>query len=97
MRPASRSSFAARRVVEAPVETLLGDGMACRKPDAEALAIILANVERIVEVTDAELADGDAQLFAHDAQRGRRRRRRGVRGRVARARDRSPGSASASR
>ncbi len=41
--------------------TNLGDGMACRKPDPEALAIILANVSRIVEVTDAELAAGDAR------------------------------------
>ena len=33
MRRAFRKSFAARRVVESPVETVLGDGMACRKPD----------------------------------------------------------------
>ena len=43
--PTFASSFAARSVVESPVETKLGDGMACRKPDAEALAIMLANVE----------------------------------------------------
>jgi threonine dehydratase len=57
-------SFAARRVIESPVETRLGDGMACRKPDPEALAIILANVSRIVEVTDAELAAAMRALFA---------------------------------
>lgn len=57
-------SFAARRVVESPVETKLGDGMACRKPDPEALAIILANVSRVVEVTDSELADAMRALFA---------------------------------
>ena len=57
-------SFAARRVVEAPVETLLGDGMACRKPDADALAIMLANVSRIVEVTDAELAAAMRAIFS---------------------------------
>ncbi|HTU66539.1 MAG TPA: threonine dehydratase [Steroidobacteraceae bacterium] len=57
-------SFAARRVVEAPVSTFLGDGMACRKPDPEALAIILANVDRIVEVSDAELAAAMRRLFA---------------------------------
>jgi threonine dehydratase len=51
-------------VIEAPVSTLLGDGMACRKPDPDALAIILANVERIVEVTDAELADAMRRIFA---------------------------------
>ncbi|MEJ0085577.1 MAG: threonine dehydratase [Pseudomonadota bacterium] len=57
-------SFAARTVVEAPVETRLGDGMACRKADADALAIILANVSRIVEVTDSELAAAMRDLFA---------------------------------
>ena len=57
-------SFAARQVVESPVETKLGDGMACRKPDEDALAIILANVSRIVEVTDAELAGAMRTLFA---------------------------------
>jgi threonine dehydratase len=57
-------SFAARAVVESPVETVLGDGMACRKADAGALALILANVSRIVEVTDAELAAAMRDLFA---------------------------------
>jgi threonine dehydratase len=56
-------SFAARRIVESPVTTLLGDGMACRLPDADALAIILDNVERFVEVSDAELAAGMRTLF----------------------------------
>jgi threonine dehydratase len=57
-------SFAARRVVESAVETLLGDGMACRKPDVDALAIMLANVSRIVEVTDAELAAAMRAIFS---------------------------------
>jgi threonine dehydratase len=62
--PAFARSFAARRVVEAPVETRLGDGMACRRPDEDALALILENVERIVEVTDTELAAAMRNLFA---------------------------------
>jgi threonine dehydratase len=62
--PTFARSFAARRVVEAPVETFLADGMACRKPDTEALSIVLANVSRIVEVSDAELADGMRRIFA---------------------------------
>jgi threonine dehydratase len=62
--PCFSKSFAARRVIEAPVETLLGDGMACRKPDEEALAIMLANVSRVVEVTDAELAAAMRSIFA---------------------------------
>jgi threonine dehydratase len=62
--PCFARSFAARRVIEAPVETFLGDGMACRKPDAEAVSIIVANVARIVEVTDAQLADAMRKIFA---------------------------------
>jgi len=57
-------SFAAQQVVESPVETLLADGMACRKPDADALAIMLANVSRIVEVTDTEIASAMRAIFA---------------------------------
>jgi threonine dehydratase len=62
--PCFSRSFAARRVVEAPVSTLLGDGMACRKPDADAVDIMVANLARIVEVTDAELAAAMRSLFA---------------------------------
>jgi threonine dehydratase len=62
--PTFARSFAAGRVVEAPVTTFLGDGMACRRPDPEALSIILANVSRIVEVSDAELAAGMRRIFA---------------------------------
>jgi threonine dehydratase len=62
--PTFSRSFAARRVVEAPVDTLLADGMACRRPDVDALAIMLANVSRIVEVTDAELASAMRAIFA---------------------------------
>ena len=61
--PASSRSFAARAVVEAPVSTKLGDGMACRKLDAEPIAIMVENVERIVEVTDAELAESMRAIF----------------------------------
>jgi threonine dehydratase len=61
--PASARSFEARRVVEASVSTKLGDGMACRKLDAEAIAIMVGNVEHIVEVTDAELAEAMRAIF----------------------------------
>lgn len=57
-------SFAARQVIESPVETTLGDGMACRRADPGALAILLDNVSRIVEVTDSELAAAMRDLFA---------------------------------
>ena len=62
--PTFAKSFAAKQVVESPVETKLGDGMACRRPDPDALALILANVSRIVEVTDAELAGAMRAIFS---------------------------------
>jgi threonine dehydratase len=62
--PCFARSFAARKVVEAAVSTVLGDGMACRKPDSDAVAIVVENVERIVEVTDAELADAMRRIFS---------------------------------
>lgn len=55
--PAYALSFAARRKVEAPVSTMIADGMACRVPDEAALDIILANVDEIVCVSDDEVAD----------------------------------------
>src|SRR5688572_9023497 len=62
--PTFARSFAAQRIVEAPVETILADGMACRIPDAEALAIMLANVSRVTEITDTELAAAMRAIFA---------------------------------
>ena len=62
--PCFARSFEARRVVEAPVSTRLGDGMACRRPDADAVALIVENVSRIVEVTDDELAEAMRRIFA---------------------------------
>ncbi len=57
-------SLAAGRVVEAPVTTLLADGMACRVADAEALAILQGNIDHIVQVTDAEVAQAMRDIFA---------------------------------
>ena len=44
-------SLAAGHVVEAPVTTLLADGMACRVADPEALAILQGQIDHIVKVT----------------------------------------------
>ena len=55
--PSYALSFAERRVVEAPSQTLLADGLACRVPAAEAMEVIWENVTRIVEVSDAEVAE----------------------------------------
>jgi len=57
-------SWAAGRVVEAPVSTRLADGMACRVADAEALAVLMPHLERIVQVSDAEVAHAMRLLFA---------------------------------
>ncbi|MFN7758052.1 MAG: threonine dehydratase [Betaproteobacteria bacterium] len=57
-------SFAAGRAVEAPVTTQLADGLACRVPDAESLAVIRAQASRIVEVTDMEVAAAMRLMFS---------------------------------
>jgi threonine dehydratase len=57
-------SFRAGRVVEAPVTTLLADGMACRIADGDALEIVLQEAEDIVAVTDDEVAAAMRILFA---------------------------------
>lgn len=57
------ASFAARRPVSEEVTTQLADGMACRTPEPEALEVIWKHVDRIVEVTDDEIAQAIAILF----------------------------------
>ena len=57
-------SLAAGHVVEAPVTTLLADGMACRVADAEALAILQGEIDHIVQVTDLEVAQAMRDIFA---------------------------------
>lgn len=61
--PCHALSFRERRVVEAPVTTRIADGLACRIPDAEALELMLAHVEEIVEVTDDDVAAAMRLLF----------------------------------
>jgi len=57
------ASFAARRPIESPVSTVLADGLACRTPDPTALEIICRSVDRIVEVSDDEVAESIRILF----------------------------------
>ena len=61
--PAYARSFASKTLVSHEVTTQLADGMACRTPVAEALEIINSHVERIVEVTDEEVATAMRVLF----------------------------------
>ena len=77
--PAYALSFAAGKVVATNSADTMADGMAVRGPDAEALEVILKGADRIVQVSDAEIADGHARLLrGHaSAHRGRRRRAAG--------------------
>jgi threonine dehydratase len=65
-------SFDSGLVTEAPVTTLLADGLACRLPDIEALNIIRAGISRIVQVTDAEVAQAMRVYFSdtHNVSEG---------------------------
>lgn len=54
--PAMALSLEAGRVVTTETADTMADGMACRVPDPLAFAIIQAGADRIVRVTDAEIA-----------------------------------------
>jgi len=58
--PATAISFRERKIVEAPARSEIADGLACRRPNPDALAIILSQVARIVEVSDGEIAEAMA-------------------------------------
>ena len=61
--PAYKLSFEAGRKVEHAVTTVLADGMACRSPNEDALAAILAGCERVVAVSEEEVAGAMRGLF----------------------------------
>jgi threonine dehydratase len=65
-------SFAAKRIIESPVSTEIADGMACRVPDPAALELIWRGVDRIVQVTDDEVAAAMRMLFecTHNTSEG---------------------------
>ena len=50
--PSYALSFEQRKVVEAPAQTRIADGLACRTPNAQAMEAIWENVARIVQVSD---------------------------------------------
>lgn len=54
--PSYSLSFAQHQIVESPSLTALADGLACRKPNRDAMEIIWQNVSRIIEVSDDEIA-----------------------------------------
>ena len=61
---AYQQSFREGRPIEAPVTTLLADGLACRVPDAQALAVIRREVDDVIAVTDAQIGEAMRALFA---------------------------------
>lgn len=60
---AYRDSFRAGRPLDAPVSTLLADGMACRTPVPESLAVLATEAEDVVAVSDDEVAQAMRWLF----------------------------------
>jgi len=61
--PSYALSFRQRKPVRHPAETRLGDGLACAVPDPQALELILNGVERIIEVSEDEIAGTMGALF----------------------------------
>jgi threonine dehydratase len=61
--PTYARSFAQKKCVEAPVSTKLADGLACRKPDATALEVMLENVERVVTVSEEQVSEAMRIFF----------------------------------
>ncbi len=61
---AYQQSWRAGRPVEAPVSTVLADGLACRVPDEAALAVIRREVDDVIAVTDDEVAAAMRTLFS---------------------------------
>lgn len=57
-------SMAAGHVVEAPATTLLADGMAVRRADPSALAILMQGLDRLVMVNDAQVAQAMRHLYS---------------------------------
>lgn len=61
--PAYKLSFEAGRTIEHAVTTVLADGMACRSPNEDALAAMLDGCERVVAVSEEEVAAAMRALF----------------------------------
>ena len=62
--PAFARSFAVGEIVEVSAATRIADGVACRKPDTSALALVREGVSRVIEVEDEEVEDAMRALFS---------------------------------
>jgi threonine dehydratase len=61
--PTYALSWQQEKIVEAPAQTKLADGLACRRGDEEALEVMLENVDHIVRVNDEEVAAAMRAMF----------------------------------
>ncbi len=61
--PAYKLSFEAGQKIEHAVTTVLADGMACRSPNEDALAALLKGCERVIAVSEEEVAVAMRALF----------------------------------
>ncbi len=70
--PAVALSFAAKELITTKTAHTFADGMACRDPQAQAMAIINAGAERLVSVSDEEIAGAMCRLYSdtHNAAEG---------------------------
>jgi threonine dehydratase len=62
--PAYVLSIAAGRIIEHAAETQIADGVACRKPDPQAFAVVQQGIDRIIAVDDDEVEDAMRAYFA---------------------------------
>lgn len=62
--PAYALSVARGQLVEHPATTRIADGVACRRPDETALAIVREGVDRILEVDDEEVEEAMRVYFS---------------------------------
>ncbi len=61
--PSYSLSFQQHIVVEAPSLTLIADGLACRTPNPSAMEAIWENVNHVVEISEAEIAEAMRALY----------------------------------
>jgi len=61
--PAMARSFEVGEVVSVAARTRIADGVACRLPDATALAMVREGVERVIEVDDDEVEEAMRLMF----------------------------------
>ena len=62
--PAVALSFSAGRIVETNSADTFADGMACRVPMPEPLAVVRAGAARVIQVTETEIAGAMRALYA---------------------------------